>query len=330
MTRRQMNPSQQEQTFGARQGADSGTGNVKPRAGSAEGGRGWASLREQLAAPVDAASLVFFRIAFGAVMLWTAVAHLSNDWVESKFLAPAFLFKYYAFEWVRPWPGVGLYVHFVVMGVLACCVLAGLWYRASVALLFVAWTYVFLLDQSLFLNHHYLMCLLSFLMLFVPAHRCLGVDARRRPWLRADTVPAWSLWLVRAQLAIVYVYGGLTKIDADWLRGAPMRQVLEGHKDLPLLGGLFTQEWFVYGTSYGALLLDLFIVPLLLWRPTRAAAFVAALVFHLSNAYLFPIGVFPWLMIAATTLFFPPDWPRRTLAAVPQLGRFVRPGRTAR
>ena len=33
---------------------------------------------------------------------------------------------------------------------------------------------------------------------------------------------------------------------------------------------------------------------------------------------LFPIGVFPWVMIAVSTVFFAPDWPRT--AAPPRLG----------
>ncbi len=39
-----------------------------------------------------------------------------------------------------------------------------------------------------------------------------------------------------------------------------------------------------------------------------------AVIFHLINARLFEIGIFPWLAIAATTLFLPPDWPRRALS----------------
>jgi hypothetical protein len=58
----------------------------------------------------------------------------------------------------------------------------------------------------------------------------------------------------------------------------------------------------------------LFIVPFLLWRRTRIPAFCLALVFHLINARWFTIGVFPFLAIAATTLFFSPNWPRRVLS----------------
>jgi hypothetical protein len=37
---------------------------------------------------------------------------------------------------------------------------------------------------------------------------------------------------------------------------------------------------------------------------------MAAVAFHLMNARLFEIGIFPWFMLLATIIFFPPDWPR--------------------
>ena len=81
------------------------------------------------------------------------------------------------------------------------------------------------------------------------------------------------------------------------------------------MGRFFREEWAVYPVSHGGLLFDLLVVPLLLWRRTRAVAFCVAVLFHLINALWLPIGIFPWLAIAATALFFPPDWPRRVLAA---------------
>jgi hypothetical protein len=33
--------------------------------------------------------------------------------------------------------------------------------------------------------------------------------------------------------------------------------------------------------------------------------------FHLTNAFLWDIDVFPWLMIPASLVFLPPEWPRR-------------------
>lgn len=62
---------------------------------------------------------------------------------------------------------------------------------------------------------------------------------------------------------------------------------------------------------YGALIIDLFFVFYMLNRRTRVFGFLLVLLFHFMNARLFGIGIFPWLMIAATLVFFGPDWPRR-------------------
>ena len=63
--------------------------------------------------------------------------------------------------------------------------------------------------------------------------------------------------------------------------------------------------------SYGGLLFDLLIGFMLINRRTRLLALPLLLFFHLLNAFLFNIGVFPWLMIASTVVFFAPDFPER-------------------
>ncbi len=270
-----------------------------------------------LFAPVDIASLVFFRIAFGAVMLWEVWRYFNYGWIGAYYIDPVFHFSYYGFGWVQPWPGNGMYVHFLALGVLAGCVMLGLFYRAATVLFFLGFSYVFLLEQTLYLNHFYLICLISLLLIFVPAHRAFSLDALRRPQIRSRTVPAWALWILAAQMAIVYFYGGLAKLNADWLQGEPMRMWLAASTDFPVIGSLFTREWAPYLFSYGGLLFDLLIVPLLLWPRTRMFAFAAAAGFHVTNAELFQIGIFPWLAIAATTLFLPPSWPRWLASRLP-------------
>ncbi|MEJ7873187.1 MAG: HTTM domain-containing protein, partial [Rubrobacteraceae bacterium] len=115
-----------------------------------------------LFAPVDIASLVFFRIAFGVLMLWEVWIQFSNGLIQRNYIDPTYHFTYYGFGWVQPWSGNGMYLHFLALGVLAVCIALGLWYRVSVVLFFVGFTYVFLLDQALYLNHFYLICLVSF------------------------------------------------------------------------------------------------------------------------------------------------------------------------
>ncbi len=246
-------------------------------------------------------------------MAWHAWTFFTEHRLAGYFLEPRLLFKYYGFAWVHPWPGDGLYIHKIAMGIFALFIAAGFIYRASAALFLLSYLYFFLLDEARYQNHEYLICLFSFLLIFIPAHRAFSVDAIIRRRSRA-TAPAWALWLLRGQMAVVYFYGGIAKINPDWLRGEPMRWVMAHHLDFPMIGRFFTQEWAVYTMSYGALFLDLFIVPLLLWRRTRIAAFCVAALLHLMNAQLFSIDIFPWLAIAATTLFLSPNWPRRVVS----------------
>ena len=266
--------------------------------------------------PVDIASLVFFRVAFGLVMLWEVYRYFDHGWISRYWIEPAWNFPYDFFEWVRPWPGDGMYVHFYVMGALALCITVGFLYRLSAALFFLAFAYMFLLEQARYLNHFYLVALVSFLMIFVPAHRAWSVDAWLRPRLRSHTIPAWPVVLLAGQMGIVYFFGGIAKLNLDWLRGEPFRAWLARRTDFPLIGPWFTEEWLVYFFAYSGLVLDLLTVPLLLWHKTRSVMFALLVMFHYMNDRLFSIGIVPWLAIAATTLFFPPDWPRTLVAGL--------------
>jgi len=261
--------------------------------------------------PVDAASLVAFRIAFGLLMFVEVIRYFYHGWIGRNFIVPTFHFTYFGFDWVRPWAGPGMHVHFAALGILALFVAAGIWYRASAALFFVGFTHVFLLDQARYLNHFYLICLLSFLLVFVPAHRSFSVDAWRRSEIRSDVVPAWTVNLLRAQIGIPYFYAGVAKLNVDWLAGNPLRGWLAAASDFPVLGSLLVYEPIVTVFAFGAVLFDLFIVPLLLSHRTRPVGFSLAVIFHAINWHLFEIGIFPPLMIAATCLFFHPEWPRR-------------------
>ena len=265
----------------------------------------------RLLAPVDAASLAVFRIAFGGLLLWEVWKYVANGWIARYYVDPAFHFTYDGFEWVQPWPGPWMYVHFVILGVLAACIALGACYRLATALFFLGFSYVFLLEQARYLNHLYLVCLLGFLLIIVPAHRALSFDAwlrprqrlRHRPGLGAlgASIPGRRPVRLRRDRQAERRLAGRRAVRT-WLIERSAQSVL---------GPWLAQEWLVSTLCYGGLLFDLAIVPLLLWRRTRAVALVAALAFHLTNAYLFTIGIFPWLMIAATLLFLPPDWPRR-------------------
>ena len=268
-----------------------------------------------LLAPVRPEGLAVFRIAFEAIILWDAWLLIEKAWVERHFTNYVFHFTYWPFDFVKPLPGDGMYVVLLLMGAAGLMVALGFAYRLTAPALALVVTYIFLIEQADYLNHWYLVCLLAFVLAVTPAHRTYSVDA----WLAKTPaanrfVPRWSWCLLLFQLAVPMSYGGIAKLNADWLRGEPLRLWLTGKTDFPLIGPFFELEAAVYLMAYGALALDLFFVAYMGWKRTRVFGFALLLVFHIMNDRLWTIGIFPWMMIAATPAFFGPDWPRRVWA----------------
>ncbi len=266
-------------------------------------------VRRTLTEPVLGSSVPAFRVLFGLLMAWEAGRYLANGWASTLY-GPGLHFTYWPFDFVRPLPEPGMEIVFGVMLMAGLGVALGFGYRLSAVLLTLSTAYVFLIDQVNYLNHWYLMVLLSALMTVIPAHRRWSVDA----WRLGEDRPIerWSLWLLRFQVAVPYVFGGVAKLNGDWLAGRPLTDWLEHRTDTPLVGWAFELPGAGVVAAWGAMLLDLFVPVLILRsRRLRLPAFAAAAGFHLMNARLFSIGVFPPMMVAATTVLLPEDWPER-------------------
>jgi vitamin K-dependent gamma-carboxylase len=268
-----------------------------------------ARLKSTLRGPVDGASLAVFRIGFGSIMAWELLRYFQLGRVEAFYVAPQLLFPHWGFDWLPRLHGAANSWVFVALIVLALAIACGAFYRVVMPLFFIGYTYFFLLDQTHYQNHLYLFCLLAALLSCVDAHRVWSFDAWRKRL--APLVPGWHVALIAFQLGVVYFFGGINKISHEWLSAAPM--------DLQL-GQLRSFDWapaIVHGSlvahlfAWAGLLLDLGAVPLLLFRRTRLFMLAALATFHLSNTVLFSIGVFPWFMLAGTTIFLGPSWPRR-------------------
>jgi len=52
---------------------------------------------------------------------------------------------------------------------------------------------------------------------------------------------------------------------------------------------------------------------MLIYNPTFWIGIILTIIFHTMNNFIFVIGIFPYFMIASTSLFFRADWPSRTL-----------------
>jgi len=274
------------------------------------GRRPWARLgllAGRLAEPVDIGPLIVLRVAFGLLMSAGAVRFMARGWIQQLYVLPRFHFTYYGFDWVRPLPEAGLWAVFVLLAVLGVCIALGLAYRPAMAAFFVLFTYIELLDKTTYLNHYYFVSVLSLLLLFLPLNGRYALDNRLGLAPLRPTVPAWMVWAVRAQLVLVYFFAGLAKLNADWLLAAqPLRIWLHARTGTPLIGGLFDYAWVAYAMSWAGAAFDLTIGLWLCWRPTRLPAYLAVIVFHTLTGVLFNIGLFPWIMIGCTLVFF--DW----------------------
>jgi len=258
-----------------------------------------------LGKPVYSASLAVFRIVFGLMLLAGVLRFWLKGWIEELYIKPSFFFHYYGFGWVQPL-GNYTYILFIVCGISALFFALGWYYRVASVILFFSFTYIELMDKTNYLNHYYFVSLVLFLMMWLPAHINLSIDAKRNPALLKRHIPLWTTGSIRLMLGIVYVYAGLAKLNSDWLLEAmPLRLWLPAKNDFPLIGPLFNKVWVAYAFSWFGAIYDLSIPFFLLGKKTRPFALAAVVAFHLMTALLFPIGMFPYIMILSALIFFP-------------------------
>ncbi len=267
-----------------------------------------ARIQLALFKPMDIAGLAIFRMFFGAIILYECWRGTQILPIVVEYNYQAFYFKFRFFEWIQPLNPAQMEWLFIVYAAAGLAIFFGIFYHLATLVAALCISYIFLVDVTNYLNHIYLVIIISFMMIFIPAHKGWSLYAlihKKKAW---NVVPGWAVWILRFQIGVVYFYGAIAKMNVDWINGMPLYDWLADHD--------FPNEAFVGSTlgvyffTYAGLFFDLLIVPLLLYRPTRAIAFCLCLSFHLTNFHLFNIGIFPWFMIAATTIYFEPSWPR--------------------
>lgn len=266
------------------------------------------------------APLVAFRIIFGALLLFSTLRFVAYGWVDQIYIQPIYHFTYYGFDWVHVLPGQWMYLPFILMAMAALGIIFGAWYRFSTTLYFVCFTYIELIDKSTYLNHYYFVSLVTFLLIFLPANADFSWDARRKDSIRRSQVPSWTIFILQFQLAVVYFFAGAAKVNSDWLIEAqPLHLWLQSYRDLPVVGNWFAAYPVALLFSWFGCLYDL-TIPFFLWSNRfRNLAYFFVVAFHILTWYLFPIGVFPWVMICSTLIFFPEHIHQRILAPLKRL-----------
>ena len=272
------------------------------------------NLNTYLNKTTDVSPLVIFRIGFGIMMCYGVIRFWLKGWIETIYIQPNFHFSYFGFEWVKPL-GNFTYILFIICGLATIFIALGFKYRIAIITFFLSFTYIELMDKTIYLNHYYFISMMSFLMIFLPLNASFSLDSYlvKKSY---NLVPNWTIDTIKIMLTIVYLYAGLAKINSDWLlKAMPLKIWLPSKYDLPFLGeNLMQQNWFHYAMSWSGMFYDLLIPFLLFYKRTRIFAFILVVFFHVFTRVLFPIGMFPYVMIISTLIFFDSNFHKKIIS----------------
>jgi len=307
-----------------------GHGHGHGHEGAGGGVQAWERLRERLGRRVDGSALGLFRIAWGTLMVGEAIRKLPK--ATGIYSPDYFHFKYALFPFVEPLPTNALVQgEIVAMGLAGAAIALGVGMRPAALLYALISAHLFLVEKLYYNNHFYLTVLLNALLAATRADACYSLRAwwaRRAGAVPDPTAPFWNLVLLRGQTVIVYFFGGIAKLNADWIQGEPIRHWLRQNPAGPPLSWVLQEEWFVQLVAFGGLVFDLAIGFLLLGRRTFWLAVPFVVGFHLTNDQLFRIGLFPWIGISLCLVFLEPSWPRRAAAWLRERRGRAAPGPT--
>ena len=266
-------------------------------------------VRNWVYAPVDGVCVALFRVIFGVLMVYgEAIRHqIQYQEVDYRFRTSPVLISHYLFR-ISPLPdyfppeGRGLDVYWWIMSGAAATLTLGIYTKTSAALFCILYSIAFFAEQTSYNNHYYLICMISAAFACIDSDAILSWQKKPLPSSPSPGIPRWHRGIFQFLMVIVYTYGGIAKLNKDWLRGEPMRSALTlepAWMDVPIV-----REPVLMFLCYGGLLFDLFVAFGLLYRPTRVLCVPMVLYFHTMNFFMFTIGVFPFMAAGSTLVFF--------------------------
>jgi vitamin K-dependent gamma-carboxylase len=263
--------------------------------------------------PVNIGSLVIFRMMFGILLAIEMFRYVLLNRVERVFPPDGMQFSYFGLSWLEPLSWPGMQIVFLVAGAAALAIACGYHFRFACIVFTSSLGYIFLLDKSAYTNHLYLSLLLSVLLTFMPAHAACSYDAKHRPIITSDTAPAYCLWLLRIQFAIVFLYSSIARLDPDWILalGSAPSWLASSLDSLSSIGIHVSNRYQIYAIYWALVLNDFLIFLGLIYRPLRLFTVSLICATYITKALFFDLGIAPWLMISSSLLFLRPDWPHR-------------------
>jgi hypothetical protein len=256
----------------------------------------------------DASVLGLVRVAMGLLLFWNALRaarELQHGYFADFFHWPMIPEALVASRQVY-WGIV------VAQLLLSALVVAG--HRARPALLASALlgTYLLLCNRVEFHHNRWALFCQAFLLAFAPCDRSLvvtGVRAGMR------TAPLWAARLMGAQLSIVYLASGGSKlVDPDWRGGQVLLERFRMFSGSAVDAGVPHRvvEWMsspgpASALAKLAIATELFLAVGLWLRGTRVFALWWGLWFHLTIEATSRVEGFTWLTLATYAVFVTPD-----------------------
>lgn len=260
-------------------------------------------LFNKLNSKVNGSTLGVFRLLFGLLLLEEFIYF--HEYFLFSLSDSKILFSYDGFRWLEMLP-IELISPFFYLMMLSSILLAlGVFTRLNNIIVLLGFSYAFFIDKGHYNNHYYFYFLLLSLMLFVD---CSWGGLQNK--MKNLTVPYWQLLILQLQLFIVYFYGGIAKLDLDWLQGVPMNVWIYGiTSDFPeFIQSIYRTDTATIVFSYIGLIFDLLVGFALFSRKFKRPFLIPIALFHLQNFVYFNIGTFPFAMLAATILFANPKY----------------------
>lgn len=253
---------------------------------------------------IDPRPLAIARIIIGAAALFRAGEAMR---IVVQIIEPGNLQLPYV-PWLPELHAAGVPIILGVWIIAALALILGWRTRVAGATLAAAMGYILLLDEQTYSNHLYLLTILALLLAWADAGAAYSLDARRTG---RRLVPAGPVFLLQAQLSIVYGFSALAKVNLNYISGAVISLNLDRESWFAVPASLHTPDFLAW-VALVTICCEAFIALALWIERWRPAAFLAGLALHVGiviwmvSGIRFQLVIFALEMWALYVLFIDP------------------------
>lgn len=253
---------------------------------------------------INNSSLIIFRIFLGFLIVAESFGAIFTGWVKRIFIDSLFTFNHIGFNWLQVFHGQTMYFYYIIMGILGLCVMFGFRYKWAMTGFTLLWFGTYLMQKEAYNNHYYLLFLICFIMCFLPANANYSIDSMQNPNIKSSQMPQWIVWIMITQISFVYLFSVVAKCYPGWLDGSFVNIMFSEKMKHPIFGTMFQNQYFQNFIIYSGIIFDLLIIPLLLWKKSRNLALILSILFHIFNAIVLEIGIFPFFALSFIVFFY--------------------------